>query len=315
MKYTLKTLAENNQLFDSQYGVNQSDVEKINHLVSLIESRQGNILQIGDVVEYTNEYGEYFQTAAIDNIEEKSVHICENAGINIGEGSNGLSYSLSGGSFNHVSIDNFTYLGKTEKEFWTFGHCGACANGGIYFKATVNLWECNINKELYSTKTHDKFYLSYRESKNGDYQYFASKNGMSSCAWKTNEEMQAWLRTKRAIITGKNTWGSGIIWTYKEVKHGISNTEFDALKAKEDIFLMNGSKRRCKRVYDDEKYILHTYFVWYWEDASLDFYTRMDIQNKIIDSYEVDYFTNEVNKIALEELRNGKVKPLEINFN
>ena len=41
----------------------------------------------------------------------------------------------------------------------------------------------------------------------------------------------------------------------------------------------------------------------------------MNIQNKIIDSYEVDYRKNEVNKIALEELRSGIVKPLEVKFN
>lgn len=79
--------------------------------------------------------------------------------------------------------------------------------------------------------------------------------------------------------------------------------------------MMNGSKRRCKRVYDDKNYILHTYFVWYWEDDTQEFYARMNIQNKIIDSYEVDYCKNEVNKIALEELRSGIVKPLEVKFN
>ena len=54
--------------------------------------------------------------------------------------------------------------------------------------------------------------------------------------------------------------------------------------------------------------------MWYWEDDTLDFYERMSLQNKVIDSYKVDYFTNKVNKIALEELRSGKVKPLQINF-
>lgn len=59
----------------------------------------------------------------------------------------------------------------------------------------------------------------------------------------------------------------------------------------------------------------YTYFVQYWEDDTLDFYKRMSLQNKIIDSYEVDYFTNEVNKVALEELRSGIIKPLEVKFN
>lgn len=193
---------------------------------------------------------------------------------------------------------------------------GACANGGIYFPTTVNLWECDDNKEMFSTKTHDKYYLSYRKAENnGDYQYFASKAGMNSYAWRAKEDMQAWLRTKRAVVTEENTWGGAVIWTYKEIEHHLSDIEFDALNAHEDIFLMNGSKRRCKRVYDDKNYILHTYFVWYWEDDTQEFCTRMNNQNKIIDSYEVDYRKNEVNKIALEELRSGIVKPLEVKFN
>ena len=184
----------------------------------------------------------------------------------------------------------------------------------VYILPQQLIWECNDNKEIFSTKTHDKYYLSYRKSENNDYQYFLSHDGLSACAWRTEKEMQAWLRTKRAVVTGQNTWGSAIIWTYKEVEHHVSNTEFDALDATEDIFLMNGSKRRCKRVYDDENCILHTYFVWYWEDDTTDFYERMSLQNKIIDSYEVDYSTSKVNKIALEELRSGKVKPLQIDF-
>ncbi len=134
-----------------------------------------------------------------------------------------------------------------------------------------------------------------------------------SCV-ENKKEMQAWLRTYRAVTDGKHTWGGTVIWTYKEIEHHCSDAEYDALEVPEDIFLMNGSKRRCKRVYDDANCVIHTYFVWYWEDDTLDFYERMSLQNKVIDSYKVDYFTNKVNKIALEELRSGKVKPLQINF-
>lgn len=287
---------------------------KVNKIIDAIEnSRSTERIQVGDVVQYTNEYGEYFPHAMITNIYDNT-EICENGNMytNIHEGE--FCHSTSGGSFSHHEMKGFTYIGKTTRTFWTFGHNGACANGGVYFTATVNLWECNDNKEMFSTKTHDKYYLSYRKS-DSDYQYFASKSGgMSDNAWRTAKEMQAWLRTKRAIVTGENTWGGAIIWTYKEVKHHCSNTEYDALNVTEDIFLMNGSKRRCKRVYDDENCIIHTYFVWYWEDDSQEFYARMSAQNKIIDSYKVDYSTNKVNKIALEELRSGKVKPLQIDF-
>lgn len=313
-KYTVETLKKENYHFDYEHGITESDVMKVNKIIDAIEnSRSTERIQVGDVVQYTNEYGEYFPHAMITNIYDNT-EICENGNMytNIHEGE--FCHSTSRGSFSHHEMKGFTYIGKTTRTFWTFGHNGACANGGVYFTATVNLWECNDNKEMFSTKTHDKYYLSYRKS-DSDYQYFASKSGgMSDNAWRTAKEMQAWLRTKRAIVTGENTWGGAIIWTYKEVKHHCSNTEYDALNVTEDIFLMNGSKRRCKRVYDDENCIIHTYFVWYWEDDSQEFYARMSAQNKIIDSYKVDYSTNKVNKIALEELRSGKVKPLQIDF-
>ena len=307
-KYTMEALKKENYRFDNMYGITDADVTKVNKIITMIEKlRLIGRVQVGDVVQYTNEYGDYFQHALIANINDDA-EICENGSIytDIHEGE--FYHSTSGGSFSHHEINDFTYIGKTTRTFWTFGHNGMCANGGIYFTATVNLWECNDNKGMFSTKTHDKYYLSYRESENGDYQYF-----IDNYEWETEEEMQAWLRTYRAIVTG-TTWGGSVIWTYKEVEHHCSNTEYEALNATEDIFLMNGNKRRCKRVYDDENCILHTYFVWYWKDETQEFYARMSVQNKIIDSYKVDYFTNEENKIALEELRSGKIKPLEIDF-
>ena len=316
-KYTLETLKKENELFDRYYGLDESDVEKVNRIIEMIErSRSIDVIQKYDVVEYTNEYGEYFPKATATMKRGGNIELCENAGVHLSICDSKLCGSTSGGAFSHHKENEFTYKGTSINTFWTWGNAGACANGGIYFTATVNLWECNDNKEMFSTKTHDKYYLSYRKAENkGDYQYFASKAGMNSYAWRTEEDMQAWLRTKRAVVTEKNTWGGAVIWTYKEIEHHLSDIEFDALNAQEDIFLMNGSKRRCKRVYDDKNYILHTYFVWYWEDDTQEFYARMNIQNKIIDSYEVDYCKNEVNKIALEELRSGIVKPLEVKFN
>lgn len=309
-KYTLETLKKENELFDSYYGLEESDVKKVNRIIEMIEeTRSVKAIQKYDVVEYTNEYGEYFPKATATKKRGENIELCENAGVHLSICDSQLCGSTSGGAFSHHKENEFTYKGTSSNTFWTWGNAGACANGGIYFTATVNLWECDNNKERYSTKTHNKYYLSHRESDSG-YQYFIDGH-----AWKTEEEMQAWMRAHRAVTDGEITWGGAVIWTYKEIEHHCSNAEYDALEAPEDIFLMNGSKRRCKRVYDDKNYILHTYFVWYWEDDTLDFYEKMSLQNKIIDSYEVDYFTNEVNKIALEELRNGTIKPLEINFN
>ena len=198
-------------------------------------------------------------------------------------------------------------MNSEEKLFWHFGSCGACADGGIDFYAKVNVWECNLNKQPFSTKTHDKYYFSHTEKEYNGYHYFLREQGMSSNAWKTEEEFQAWLRTNRAAVN------NNIVWTYKTIEHHLSPTEFDSLNAPEDIFLMNGSKRICKRVYDGKNYTIHLYYVWYWKEEG-DFYKVAEKQNKVIEKYEVDYRKNKVNRIALNELKTGKIKPLEIKF-
>ena len=189
-KYTVETLKKENELFDRCYGINNADVERVNHLIDMIEkSRSVESIQTFDVVEYTNEYGEYFPKATVTMKEEEDIELCENAGIHLNIYDDELCGSASGGAFSHHKESEFVYKGTAVKTFWTWGNVGARANGGIYFTATVNLWECNNNKEMFSTKTHDKYYLSHRKSDN-DYQYFASWNALSSHAWKTKKEMQ-----------------------------------------------------------------------------------------------------------------------------
>lgn len=309
-KYTIETLGVINSRFLSAHlEINQSDVDMVNELIKNVEeSRSASKPTPGDIVEYINEYGDYFSNAHIEAIEGKTINLCERASTYISKSNeNTLFYSSSGGTWKHIEIDKFEYVGTTEKRFWFFGHCGACADGGIDFYATVNVWKCNLNKEPFSTKTHDKYYISFSNRKEDVYHYFASKNGVSSCAWKTKKEFQAWLRTYRAIINDH------IVWTYKEVEHHVSPVEYDNLNATEDIIQMNG-KRLCKRIYDNENFILHTYFVWYWDDPTIeDYMERYSKQNEIRKRYELDY-TAIVNSYAMEELRTEKVKSIELNL-
>lgn len=55
--------------------------------------------------------------------------------------------ALSGGRFKSVSLDKLVYIGKTVRMFCTFGHCGSCVRGNIYFKAFVNEFECHFNNK------------------------------------------------------------------------------------------------------------------------------------------------------------------------
>lgn len=311
-KYTIETLSKINQRFiGTHYWLKQSDVEMANELVAAIENtRTENRPQPGDIVIYTNEYGKYFSNAHIETVNDDTIYLFECASTYLSVNNEGRVHCCSsGGSCKGVNIKDLKYTGsQQEKRFWHFGSCGACADGGIDFYAKVNVWECNLNKEPFSTKTHDKYYLSHNKNADDmDYHYFASVYGSSSYAWTTMEEFQAWLRTNRAVIN------NNFAWTYKTIEHHLSPTEFDNLNAPEDIFLMNGSKRRCKRVYDDKNYTIHLYYVWYWKEEG-DFYKVVERQNKAIEDYEVDYWENEVNTIALHELRSGKIKPLEIKF-
>ena len=58
-KYTLETLKKENELFDSYYRLEESDVKKVNRIIEMIEeTRSVKAIQKYDVVEYTNEYGE-----------------------------------------------------------------------------------------------------------------------------------------------------------------------------------------------------------------------------------------------------------------
>ena len=309
--YTLKSLNAINNRFTNAHGdVNSSDLEKVNKYIDLISvTRNKNIPQVGDMIVYTNKYGEYFPMAHIEtiNIKDNTAHICERASSYISaDKKNNIVCSSSGGTWYSIPLDKLSYTGTQERRFWFFGHCGACADGGIDFYTEVNLWEYDVNKEPYSTKTHNKHYLSYSKKHESGYHWFLSSFECSGYrAWKTEKELQAWLRTNRAFINNDT------VWTYKEVKHHVSPTKFESINAPVDCFLMNGSKRQCKRVYDDSNYTIHLYYVWYYEDDSIEFYARTKKQNQEIEMYTLSY-TEPENRIALEELRSGNIKPLDL---
>lgn len=309
--YTLEGLNAINRRFTNAHGdVNTSDLETVNKYIDLIRlTRNKNIPQVGDVIAYTNEYGDYFPTAHIEeiNIEKNTAHICECASsyISMDVNEKNIICNSSGGTWHYIPLDKLTYKGMQERCFWFFGHCGACADGGIDFYTEVNLWEYSANEEPYSTKTHNKYYLSYSKKHESNYHYFLTSNGLSSREWRTEEDLQAWLRTNRAVLN------NNVVWTYKEVEHHVSPAEFESINAPVDCFLMNGNKRQCKRIYDDSNYTIHLYYIWYYEDDSIEFYARMEKQNQEIKMYTLDY-TEPENRIALEELRSENVKPFDL---
>lgn len=314
--YTLETLSKINQRFlSAHYELTESDVEKVNTCVELLEKSRTTEKPIrGDIVRYTTENGEYYAHAFIESIKDGQAYISESSSVYVCANEkfqDGFSCQVSaGGAFHYIPVDHMVYIGTEEKRFWHFGHCGGCADGGIDFYATVNVWECNLNKGRYSTKTHNKYYIYYDpEPEKRKSPYHFTTNGK---AWKTEEDFQAWLRTFRGVVEPGNWENQLIVWTYKNIEHHLSPEEYEDLNVPEDTFLMNGSIRRCKRIYDDKNYIVHTYYVWYWDEPEKDFYERVAEQNKIIDTYTG--WTDKENAFAREELKSGKAHPIELKL-
>lgn len=68
-RYTVETLKKENYCFDNEYSITESDVMKVNKIINMIEnSRSTERVQVGDVVQYTNEYGKYYPHAMITNL-------------------------------------------------------------------------------------------------------------------------------------------------------------------------------------------------------------------------------------------------------
>lgn len=147
-EYTLESLKVLNPKFQPHgivTEINDDDVNIVNTLIKHMERLRAitGKAVAGDSVRFTNENGTYYHHAMIDFIDNR-VTICESPSAFVM--CNG-DVVLSGGRFKSVSLDKLVYIGKTARVFRTFGHCGACAHGSIYFKAFVNEFECKFNNK------------------------------------------------------------------------------------------------------------------------------------------------------------------------
>lgn len=311
-KYTKETLtAINDRFCNAHYpGITDSDLAMANDYVRLIESTRSNKTpKAGDRIRYTNKYGDYYECAHIEYVRDGVVNICECPYVPfIGEDVNGdgIYCSTSGGAWTNILVDKLTYVGTEEKTFCDWGHDHACADGAVEFKANVSVWEYNENEQPYSTKTHNKMYV-YCRNKADEYGY---KFTGESIAWRNELELQAWLETvKGEVFKGYND-NQILVWYWKQKEVHVSPEEYEALELPEDSMMMNGL-RRCKRKYDEDNHTVTTYFVWYWEDDSMEFYERLSHQNQVRKAYEITR-TGVENELARRKIETGVVTPIDV---
>ena len=310
-KYTKETLtAINDRFCNAHYpGITDSDLAMANDYVRLIESTRSNKTpKAGDRIRYTNKYGDYYECAHIEYVRDGVVNICECPYVPfIGEDVNGdgIYCSTSGGAWTNILVDKLTYVGTEEKTFCDWGHDHACADGAVEFKANISVWEYNENEQPYSTKTHNKMYVYYRD-KADEYGY---KFTGESIAWRNELELQAWLETVKGEVF-KGNHNQILVWYWKQKEVHVSPEEYEALGLPEDSMMMNGL-RRCKRKYDEDNHTVTTYFVWYWKDDSMDFYERHNYQNEVRKAYEVTK-TGVENELARRKIETGVIEPIDV---
>ena len=310
-KYTKETLTEINFRFCNAHypGITDSDLAMANDYVRLIESTRSNETpKAGDRIRYTNKYGDYYECAHIEYITERGeVNICEQPYvpfIGADKDKDGIYCTTSGGAWTDIPVNKLTYVGIEEKTFCYWGHCHACADGAVDFKAEVSVWEYNENEQPYSTKTHYKMYVYYKKESD-QYGYRFTGEGI---AWRNELEFQAWLETVKGEVF-KGSHNQILVWYWKQKEVHVSPAEYETLELPEDSMMMNGL-RRCKRKYDEKNHTVTTYFVWYWEDDSMDFYERHNYQNKVRKAYENT--SGVENELARRKIETGIVKPIDV---
>lgn len=138
MKYTLDTLKKINERFIESHRMKESDVEMANAYVELIErTRSTAEPQSGDLIQYTDEHGNYYSAAHIEKVNgDGTVNVCEKPYIpfiNANVNNDGIRCCTSGGSWCDLPVNKLVYVGKGEKHFQDWGNCGGCADGAIVF--------------------------------------------------------------------------------------------------------------------------------------------------------------------------------------
>lgn len=178
MKYTLDTLKKINERFIESHRMKESDVEMANAYVELIErTRSTTEPQSGDLIQYTDEHGNYYSAAHIEKVNgDGTVNVCEKPYIpfiNANVNNDGIRCCTSGGPWCDLPVNKLVYVGKGEKHFQDWGNCGGCADGAIVFNANVSVWEYvdERNKFIsesgfkFTTKDFDKYYVTFNPDK------------------------------------------------------------------------------------------------------------------------------------------------------
>lgn len=232
------------------YSITEKDLKEVEDLINLIETTRSNSSpKVGDIVKFTSEHGDYYESAVISRIEEDGdIEICEHYPTPFVKRCNSKTkniwISISGGPFCSIKADMFKYIGKDKSKFCYSEICEAKC-----FFATVNVWEVKQKNryEPYTTEKYNKMYI-YKNVEDFNPYTILGKG----IAFTTEREYNIFLKTYRAKEFATDDNNVFVIFYYKEENFYISKNEWDNLQNCEiDTRLYNGSIITVKVQYDD----------------------------------------------------------------
>ena len=145
---SMNSLAAKNLSFDKKYGLNNSDLEKVNKIIRVIEATRTEDPEPGDIIQCIGPKAEYLNGHLERSISNEYSTICVNPYIpftSMYKHKNDtfhVSFDSSGGYWLSCTDRNmYEYIGKSLKTFKTWGNYGPCAGGAVHFQAVVNVWK------------------------------------------------------------------------------------------------------------------------------------------------------------------------------
>ena len=150
--YTLQELISENTVYHREYGINETDMVKVNETIKCIEETRNSTKPCaGDIIvckgpkkTYPNGHLEFWNTTQHSSICVQPYTPFVNIAKSIGEGDPLPFFTTSGGywfSVTDTDVDMFELVGIRMKSFVTWGHNGPCGGGAVRFRVTVNVWK------------------------------------------------------------------------------------------------------------------------------------------------------------------------------
>lgn len=143
MYYTKETLILENESYNHQHGVTDSDVTMANIYITAIEKSRSRLNRpvAGDIVMIKG------KIAHIESVDNNAVSVCEFAmtpfiSCKFNDSTARISTNTSGGPWKGIDIGDFLPTDDQRlKRFCFFGSCGMIANGAVHFQALVNVFK------------------------------------------------------------------------------------------------------------------------------------------------------------------------------